>query len=121
MLQAKHGPVIKKNKWLAKRKRELIEKYGCLECGAGKVPEGFEKFWDDVAPEPYRSALFSFRNPEGISITGLRDRRGSTIAQIEAVLTSSTILCRSCSARKVSLIRVGKANPNVSVQERESS
>jgi hypothetical protein len=122
MLQAKYGTVIKKHKWLVKRKRELIEKHGCFKCGTGKVPEGFEKFWSDFAPEPYRSALFSFRNPEGISVTKLRDQKGSTIAQLEAVLESSIILCRKCSAVDAGLTRLGKANPNpnVSVQERES-
>ena len=120
MLQAKHGTVIKKHKCLAKRKRELIEKHGCFKCGTGKVPEGFVKFWDEFVPEPYRSALFSFRNPEGVSITKLRDRKGSTVAQIEAVLKSSIVLCRKCSAPDAGLTRLGKANPNVSVQERES-
>lgn len=89
-------------------------------CGGGKVPEGFVKFWDDFAPEPYESRLFIFRNPEGISVSDVLNAKGTTHHDIEAVLKTSVLLCRVCSAKWMSLDN-RKANANVCVQEGKPS
>ncbi len=84
-------------------KKRLVQEYGCHECGAGKVPEGFLKYWDDPVPYKTRSFSFVYHDPQpgDLPISKLVRRRGTTPDELQEALARSNIICRVCAFRKI--------------------
>lgn len=90
-----------KDAYIAARKRELVEVQGCIKCGAGGVPTGFERYWfvGGQTDEYYDSRRFVFKYAEprdsDVPVSKL-SRAGKTKEEIDDALARCVILCRSC-------------------------
>ena len=86
-----------KEEYIANVKYHRITTYGCSECRAGEVPDGFEGYWDSFQYKP-RRFVFRYTDPRAsdVPVSKLALDKTTTQDKIDEALARCVILCRTC-------------------------